>query len=60
MRQNPDADIYNSPAMQAALGIYSRHGALAAGWDDAPDEDRRTGLFRQKMSERREKGDEKK
>lgn len=59
MRQKPDADIYNSPAMQAALGIYSRHGALAAGWD-APDEDRRTGLLRQKMSERREKGDEKK
>lgn len=60
MRQKHSADIYNSPAMQAALGIYSRHGALAAGWDDAPDEDRRTGLLRKKMSEREEKGDEKK
>ena len=60
MHKQYDGDIYNAPAMQAALGIYSRHGALAAGWDDAPDEDRRTGLLRQKMSERREKGDEKK
>ena len=26
MHKQYDGDIYNAPAMQAALGIYSRHG----------------------------------
>ena len=26
MHKQYDSDIYNEPAMQAALGIYSRHG----------------------------------
>ena len=26
MHKQYDSDIYNAPAMQAALGIYSRHG----------------------------------
>ena len=26
MPKQYDSDIYNAPAMQAALGIYSRHG----------------------------------
>lgn len=57
MRQKRDGDIYNSPAMQAALGIYSRHGA-GADWDDAPDDDCPKELFRRRRAEHDKEGDD--
>ena len=37
MPRQYDGDIYNSPAMQAALGIYSPHGFFEKSDDDIPD-----------------------
>lgn len=47
MYKHYDGDIYNAPAMQAALGIYSRHGCaesppdVPAGGCDLTDRSRR-------------------
>lgn len=54
-----DDDIYNSPAMQAALGIYIRHGAGAADYNDAPD-DCPKKLFQRRRAEHEKEGDDEK
>lgn len=59
MRQKQDEDIYNSLAMQAALGIYSRHGAGAEDWDEESD-DYPKELFRRRRAEHGKKGDDEK
>lgn len=55
MYKQYDGDIYNAPAMQAALGIYSRHGCaesppeVPAGGCDLTDRSRR--ILLQQLSE---------
>lgn len=55
MYKHYDGDIYNAPAMQAALGIYSRHGCaesppdVPAGGCDLTDCSRR--ILLQQLSE---------
>ena len=55
MHKQYDSDIYNEPAMQAALGIYSRHGCaesppeIPAGGCGLTDRSRR--ILLQQLSE---------
>ena len=55
MHKQYDSDIYNEPAMQAALGIYSRHGCaesppeIPAGGCGLTDRGRR--ILLQQLSE---------
>ena len=55
MYKHYDGDIYNAPAMQAALGIYSRHGCaesppdVPAGGCDLTN--RRRRILLQQLSE---------
>ena len=55
MHKQYDGDIYNAPAMQAALGIYSRHGCaesppdVPAGGCGLTDRSRR--ILLQQLSE---------
>ena len=55
MHKQYDGDIYNAPAMQAALGIYSRHGCaesppeIPAGGCGLTDRSRR--ILLQRLSE---------
>ena len=55
MHKQYDGDIYNAPAMQAALGIYSRHGCaesppeIPAGVCGLTDRSRR--ILLQQLSE---------
>ena len=64
MHEQYDSDIYNAPAMQAALGIYSRHGCaesppeIPAGGCGLTDRSRR--ILLQQLSELQQlsKGDD--
>ena len=64
MHKQYDSDIYNEPAMQAALGIYSRHGCaesppdVPAGGCGLTDRSRR--ILLQQLSELQQlsKGDD--
>ena len=64
MHKQYDSDIYNAPAMQAALGIYSRHGCaesppdVPAGGCGLTDRSRR--ILLQQLSELQQlsKGDD--
>ena len=64
MHKQYDSDIYNEPAMQAALGIYSRHGCaesppeIPAGGCGLTDRSRR--ILLQQLSELQQlsKGDD--
>ena len=64
MHKQDDGDIYNEPAMQAALGIYSRHGCaesppeIPAGGCGLTDRSRR--ILLQQLSELQQlsKGDD--
>ena len=64
MHKQYDSDIYNEPAMQAALGIYSRHGCaesppdVPAGGCGLTDRSRRILLQQLSELQQRSEGDD--
>ena len=64
MHKQYDSDIYNEPAMQAALGIYSRHGCaesppeIPAGGCGLTDRSRRNLLQQLSELQQLSKGDD--